>query len=268
MGSNPFARIYKPITSVTLVDNYIIMYYYIIMSTALLSPAPEVLLSHPYVLSHSEDDIPRHLISEYGFERAVASTTELLEEHEHEPIEALVGDDVSGRVPTLIAHNLFRLALAGDHAVSVPRTYFMTSGQVFLNGWEGQNDVIWRWNLSKHAQHIVQAGALKKVMLVTDTIHQGTSMRRLRQAFTNQGVTPRVHEGRYGPWLRSENDLENHRLEASRQQVGVEKYPPEAVSRRHPDFEGSKTATLRRFLLDYSGVVYSTIFNEEAPQLT
>lgn len=59
---------------------------------------------------------------------------DLLRTHSEKPIDILVGDDVSGRVPTLIAHRFLRLAQAGSHIETVPRTFFMASGRVGMGG--------------------------------------------------------------------------------------------------------------------------------------
>jgi hypothetical protein len=51
---------------------------------------------------------------------------------------------------------------------------------------------------------------------------------------------------------------EGYRRRNDRPIVGVEKYAPEPVSRRHSDFNGAQSAQLRYFLKDYAGTLYTS----------
>jgi len=118
---------------------------------------------------------------------------------------------------------------------------------------------MWKESLALHARRIVDAINAKNVLVITDVVVSGTSVDRLQNAFSAHGVhasylafgTPYLH---------------NHDVKASdRIVVGVEKYAPEATSRRRPEFNGRETAALRLFLKVYTKAVYESVFNEPAP---
>ena len=74
----------------------------------------EHIKKHPYVIDENGLHIPYRLVDSDGIESGIIFGEELFNQHADTPIDLIVGDDVSGRVPTLIAHRLFRLATLKD----------------------------------------------------------------------------------------------------------------------------------------------------------
>lgn len=227
---------------------------------------PQTIGVHPYAVDTPLEDwsLARNLVRSSNFGDIAKFGQRLIAEHAYEPFDLLVGEDVSGRVPTLIAHRLFRLAAAGGHVESVPETVFMASGQLdnYIPEKGKKRDKIeteWTRNLSAYAQRLVGTVPVNRVAIVTEIIGSGASVARLRKAFSDQRAEVVVFNA----------DLWNLYLGhsrgclTSRNAVGVEKNPPKATSHRRPDFNGSESAKLRLFLDDYSKALYARLFESD-----
>jgi len=214
--------------------------------------------SHPYLTGDDTAKV-RTLGSVGTIEWVTKTNKELLTDHNQHSYDVLVGDDVSGRLPTLITHHFLRLAQAGGHTETVPRTYFLTSGMT--RDFSDEQIELWKHNLGMAARAIVAANDAHHIAIVTETTASGRSIQRLLESFWSQrGVTAHAYDMQSGTYLGGPGN-HNH----SRVALGVEKYVPEPFSRRHPDFNGEKASRLRHFLADYAGVIYEEIFKEPAP---
>ncbi|HVW23198.1 MAG TPA: hypothetical protein VHB51_01805 [Candidatus Saccharimonadales bacterium] len=214
--------------------------------------------NHPY-LSGSDTVSVRTLGSTSTLEWVIKTNKEVLTDHNHNPYDVLVGDDVSGRLPTLITHHFLRLAQAGGHTETMPHTYFLTSGMT--RDYSDEQVALWKHNLGMAARAIVAANHASRIAIMTETVSSGRSMARLVESFDSQrGVTAHAYNMQSATYLGGPGDDNRTRVA-----LGVEKYIPEPFSRRHPSFSGEKASRLRHFLADYAAVIYQDIFNEPAP---
>jgi hypothetical protein len=224
-----------------------------------MKSVPKSIIDHPYVSYADREGLfaPSWLASGVGFHHMSKFCDDLLSEHQRRPIDAIVGDDVSGRVPTLIAHRLFRQALVGGYVDSVPRTLFMTSGRLDSIPRNSKDEIDNKWseNLRAHVGLIIGAMTVRRAMVLTEVVGTGRSVSRITEAFRSNGVEDTDYavsgEALYLCGHGSSN--------IDRRIVGVEKYPPEPVSRRHADFDGIESAKLRHFLDDYASAIYDNI---------
>ena len=87
---------------------------------------------HAYLNEFTDDrEIPAKLM----LEETVLSMLSLVDcvndlQLSDEPAQVIVGDDVSGRVPTLITRRFLELSHADQVFSEMPRTFFMASGTV------------------------------------------------------------------------------------------------------------------------------------------
>lgn len=214
---------------------------------------------HPYVEA-AGIDYPRNLVTQFG--RYVEFEKAILAQHMADPIDTIVGEDVSGRVPTLITHRFLRLAQADGLIEAVPKTRFMASGGNHIDNPEKRRQVEteWRRNLTSRAGHILGPVGVGNIVVITDTVDKGTSIKRIEDAFQHYaGATVTRHVLGAG-WLRGD-----YSTNPSRTVVGVVKYPGGAVSHRrsaYNGFDGKKTGDLRHFLDDYTRALYATVLDE------
>jgi hypothetical protein len=224
-----------------------------------MSIPQEALTQHPYVVGENSLETPRSLVR--NFPLVVNFGIRLLNSHADKPIDVIVGDDVSGRIPALISRRLFTLAHTDDRVETIPKTYFMASGNIRTHGSDRMLDKIdksWRTNLRDHAEKIIGETAAKKVVVLTELISSGVSVQRLEDAFSQNGVEDVSHIMGGGAYLHGINsDNKDRRV------VGVEKHPPAPTTRRHSWFNGSDSAQLRYFLDDYTSAIYQSIKDQE-----
>jgi hypothetical protein len=224
------------------------------------------LRQHPYLIQGEGQDfrvIPNKMTYHVNIDKIVDIGSLLLNQHARNPIDLLVGDDVSGRIPTLIAHRLLRYAREDGLVDTPPRTVFMASGNKpktrnLYSRWSTERT--WQKNLHDHAKQLVATHATNRVVIITENVSKGKSIRRLEDAFEVSGVkdVSRLN------FISKELYLNGTEVVSDdRKAVGVEKYPPEATSRRHPEFDGAKSAGLRHFLDDYSEAIYQIIQDRE-----
>lgn len=210
---------------------------------------------HPYITT-SGIDYPTRLVA--AFDRYAAFEKDILEQHMESPIDVIVGEDVSGRVPTLITHRFLRLAAAAGEIETVPQTYFMASGINNTDDPVRRREVEQRWrkNLTEQAGNIIGTQSVESVVIITDTVDRGTSIDRIESAFRNVGVmTTRKVLGT--GWLRGD-----YSVNPSRTAVGVVKFPGGATSHRRSrsmGFDGEKVGALRHFIDDYAGALYAAV---------
>ena len=215
---------------------------------------------HPYISQEPDLNYPLCLVDNIrdleGFQREVLSI-------QRNGLDLLIGDDVSGRVPTLLAHEFLRLAEAGGHIDRAPDTFFMTSGHLPEVSSLQKLEKLragWSQNLQDRAAKIVGAvGTAQRAVIVTEVMATGRSVRRIQEAFRPYGITAI-------PVVSGTSYLNGHGSQCpDRPVVGVEKHAPEPISRLHVHREPARVAALRHFLHDYARILYTRIYNEPAP---
>jgi hypothetical protein len=222
---------------------------------------------HAYLNEFKDDrEIPAKLM----LEETVLSMLSLVDcvndlQLSDEPAQVIVGDDVSGRVPTLITRRFLELSHADQVFSEMPRTFFMASGTVELfeksQTKEGVES-IWRDNLTGYAALISARFLVERALIITDLVSTGASIDRLEYAFHKNGISTTVMTGGESVYL-----LGTGSVARSRSAVGVEKYCPEPTSHRHPESNPEKTRLLRDFVYKYAGVLYETTTGNKPPDL-
>jgi len=213
---------------------------------------PETISQHPYV---AEPDLayPASLVAGFNQLRRVEEL--VLEAHEEQPIDLIVGDDVSGRVPTLITHSVFRLAKAAGHIDTVPRFSFLAAGYPPIG--HSPDESLWDENLRQHVRVLLGKISAENVLIMTDQICWGRSINRIRHAFMANSVDPNYIPAQM-PTLDELQKL--YPKTRDRVVVGVEKSLPKPITHLHPAYNREEAAALRHFLHDYSGALYRSIF--------
>lgn len=211
-----------------------------------LLAACKTLEDHPFVVDNPDLQLPNSLVD--GFSDLARFEMSIVSYHNSRPIDLIIGDDVSGRVPTLITHRFLRLAKAGGHVNYMPQVAFMTSGHSRheVNG-------PWQRKLTQHAGYLAGKTTIDRALIITECVATGASVGRIKNALTAHGVEVDYRTA-HTPYLFSK-DLD-------RAAVGVEKFPPEPTSRRHPSFDHQRVAGLRYFLRDYTDALYADVYNE------
>jgi hypothetical protein len=195
------------------------LWYYIVMETVI---APGLALeADPFVLGHPESKIVNSLI--YYLDEMAEAQKAIVDEHCENPIDVIIGDDVSGRIPTLITHRFLRLAHAAGHIDTVPHTMFMASGNVMQFSDPDGAEQAWRKNLTAYAGLILGQIAAKNVKVITDLVVTGDSVDRLKTAFSAQGVEASHRAILTGLYLRG--------YKQDRRLVGVKKHGQDPVVR-------------------------------------
>jgi hypothetical protein len=211
--------------------------------------------SHPFVLSHPNLQIVGSLMA--SVDTMATHLKTIVDKHQEDPFDIIVGDDVSGRVPTLIAHRFLRLAQAAGHIDTVPHTLFMASGEVPHRIGTGKIEQAWRANLTTYAGRILGQIAAKKVLILTESSVTGNSLDRIKEAFAAHGVEASDHTITTGLYLWGYK----HRGQ-DRKLVGVEKRVPDPVTQRRRRAPSGEAADLRHFLNDYTDVLYQRVFGQ------
>lgn len=228
------------------------------MSTSHDRSPHEVIQAHPYIET-SGSAVARELVTQGTFTSMAQWQQDIFKEHLKAPIDMLVGDDVSGRVPTLITHRFLQLALQKGQVDRAPSTVFVASGMVD-NSFSNVDEVrkLWRKNMQDRASEIFGRVSVSRVMVITELSVLGESLERIKSAFSVPEVmvsSTMPSEGHllYLRDMKSERD--------SRLAIGVEKSVPEATSHRISNFNGQKSAGLRRFLDDYAVALQDIVFS-------
>lgn len=240
-----------------------------------------------FAINANEQTLTDVLISELPEVARIVHT--ILNEHLRAPFDLVIGDDVSGRVPTLIVHKVMRLAHDAGLVTSSPPTRFITSGsvpidrifnQVFVDGSDYNDPELkkkyannlskfkseWSENIRKHAEILMGRIAVKKALIVTEFVSSGRSIERIAIPFLKKGVAVRCAQ--IAPLLytadyeREDDEGENE----ERLIVGVEKNGTSAVSKRYPYIskeQKQKYVTMsrdfRQFLDAYSVAIFDII---------
>ncbi len=208
------------------------------------------LRSHPI---HSRDPgLSMPLSLERNFEYATTRIREAIALQNIYNFELMVGDDVSGRVPALLTYYSLLMAKERGMVGSVPATHFMTSGHIGDENRTREKE--WRKNLTQHAGQLVGEIGVRQVLIVTEIKSSGKSLRRLKQAFEVYGI-----EANYIIFGTGHLNGQGSRT-PDRQAVGVEKYPPQAVSRRHPEFQAPVTSDLRQYLKEFAATAIEFLY--------
>ncbi|MBP6042245.1 hypothetical protein KA529_04465 [Candidatus Saccharibacteria bacterium] len=234
------------------------------------------LKAHEYVEAFpTSNGVATELIRDDSALDIMGLLVDVLETQQKDPVDVIIGDDVSGRIPTLIVDRFLKLAQAGGHVDTIPRTFFMASGHhvsspgTFDNGlsWEENRQIaedLWSGNLTEHATKIAGEFAVSRAMLITEIVSSGISIERLESAFANNDIeTLRKVVGGEAIYLKGHGSET-----AGRKAVGVEKYSPEAISRRAPEFESEKVRLLRSFISEYTKALYVAVIGEAPPELS
>lgn len=210
----------------------------------------EQLLSHP-ITESSDQNAVLPLLGQ--FDNVVEFERNCIERQKNNPVDAIVGDDVSGRILTLITHRVLRLAVGAGQISEAPKTYFMASGAIRDD--VGTTERNWGSNMSEHVQGISRHNDLNSVLVITEIVSSGKSVDRLKMAFKSQGIKA----GYVSPRIATGNRLHLNQRNPARIGIGVEKHPPEPISRRVREFDGQRVHDLRKFLDEYSLAVYDEI---------
>lgn len=229
-----------------------------------IDAAHEGIRRHPYPIGVGAE-FPGNMTNKFGFGLVVAMEKEVLRRHTTEPIDVIVGDDISGRIPTLITHRFLRLAEAAGHIETVPRTIFLASGSLRGVSNTEETNAQWSANLNEYTKRLVGSLPVRNALIITEVISSGKAVGRLEDALLHSGVesVASLSVGTNGMYLHG-----TYSEDGGRPIVGVEKYAPEPVSRIHPKFNGSEVAKLRHFVRDYTDAVYTAVLGEDAPSLT
>lgn len=231
-----------------------------ITDSSSFTSAYESVVNHPYAANSGLETVAG-LADDYNFGEMVEFYEDIMTDEMIEPFDLIVGDDVSGRIPTLIMHRFLREARASGHLDEVPATVFMASGSTgSIIQEEARNlETDWVEKLQDHAGKVLGRVAAKKVLILTEVVFSGRSIERLKSAFNAHGVyaqpcvTPRIQALYLGRGSCARD----------RQLVGVEKHPPQATTRRIPFFDSRESAKLRHFLNDYAVAIHGAIFGSE-----
>lgn len=215
---------------------------------------------HPFLVSGGipKDDTAAGLPHPETVEAITYFAKNLLRDHARLPFDAMVGDDVSGRIPTLIAHRFLRLAYTAGHVDTVPRTFFMAAGPLDLRTSFFQ----YMRNIEQLASRNIMSYGLTNVLLVSEIRGSGSSLARMSSAFTtnpNCSVSSMVTGG--GIYLGGKD-----KPNKTRALLGVEKYLPDALTRREYDYDAEGGARLRLFLADYTDYIYKLVVQEDPPE--
>lgn len=193
----------------------------------------------------------------HSFER-LAETQEAIEKtHQRRPIDFLVGDDVSGRYPTLMTHRYLRLAQAAGHIDTVPETYFLASGRDDHVYGDTVTADLWQDNLRERAKAIIGKRVTPSVLIVTELMTSGSAVGRIRDAFEDNLA--------FVNWRVVSTPYTDTHTSPERRALGVEKSVPQATSHRHPYLRGRTVAQLRYFLHDLTEHLFMYNNGQPAP---
>lgn len=227
-----------------------------------LRAGQETVIEHPYI--DCFDNGIAEPLTTYAYADMVEFVREVAEDHASNPVDALVGEDVSGRIPTLIAHHFLRHAARAGHVSEVPGTFFMASGRILGDNTRAEQKEAWQINLSKYAAQLVGSLGISQVAIITEYIYSGDSVKRLIKAFQEAGASTSHYEA-VGKELYLGNQWISRQASLAKLAVGVEKHESEPVSLRHTDFDPQEISQLRYFIKDYSKAIYLSIFGELPP---
>ncbi|HEX5798312.1 MAG TPA: hypothetical protein VFX79_03065 [Candidatus Saccharimonadales bacterium] len=230
--------------------------------------APKNITQHPYVKQPIYNNVGWYL-AHGGFEGMVDFEKKMLDGHLSEPMDAIIGEDVSGRIPALTTHHFLRLAQAGGHIPTVPKTFFMaTDGIPQTHDYDTREEfeAALRNKLINHAAQITNTFDVQRAGIITEIIITGKSISRLEDALSSVGVSVDTYsvDDIFLNIGRNSGVLDPN--DPNRIAVGVRKNALEAVSHKHPEINPKESAQLRRFIKDYSEAIYLTIFGELPPR--
>lgn len=184
----------------------------------------------------------------------------VINKHSKAPIELLVGDDVSGRIPTLVARKLLQQSHAAGLTEEAPPTVFMASGKfpdiAYISGDERyKRESAWQESLNDKARAIYANSKASNALIITESTDTGRSINRITTALNSAGIIDT--EAKIASlvlWLRCKpiTDL---------QAVGLVKRPGNAASFRRDDYDGERVRSLRQFLNAYSKDLFARIID-------
>lgn len=229
-----------------------------------INRAYDTIQNHPYV-DESGMSILKFMVGEHFFGSMVEFQKGVLKDHATEPVDIIVGDDVSGRVLTLVTHRFLRIALERGEVDKVPATVFMASGLMDEKAATsvGFNEVnsLWSTNSFEHAGKILGKISANRVMIITEMVSTGSSVERLEEAFGSHNMDTCYRVPAKGARLYMNDRGSDNR---NRLVVGVEKQAPNPNTHRIDGFDGKKSSQLRRFLDDYTADLYAAAFPDSS----
>lgn len=115
--------------------------------------------------------------------------TQLKEQIEAGEYKYIIGDDASGRIPALIFHNLMK-RISEDQSLPEPELYFLAGSGIHSTDLEKEEKVKKLEDYIKPALSGVnnEIGEKKKILIITDTVNTGSSLKPLTEALKKQGV--------------------------------------------------------------------------------
>lgn len=183
----------------------------------------------------------------------------VIDMHAKKPIELLVGDDISGRTPTLIARKLLQQSHAAGLTENAPPTVFMSSGILHFisDNPDAFEEERWQNNLTDWAWSIYAKYQPTNALIVTDTKASGDSIYRIKMALYNTGISiSSINE------LIAAYEFYLKKKPVDKQAVGLEKRGISPTTFRRPDFDGDKAAKLRAFIDEYSKYLFKIVADQ------
>jgi adenine/guanine phosphoribosyltransferase-like PRPP-binding protein len=119
------------------------------------------------------------------FEPLLSKLAPAIKNHEY---DLIVGDDASGRLPTLVLSSIFKKVYEQDKC-ELPKTIFLATGRISIDEDEEEkkNKVI------EHLKNLIQQKQINapdpdsRTLLVTEQIHSGGTISRLIEMFQEVG---------------------------------------------------------------------------------
>lgn len=214
----------------------------------------QLLAEHPFVVENPVR-LTSWLVGKY--DGIAAFERDFLQEHRDNPIDLIIGEDVSGRAPTLLTHYFLKLAFQNQDIESVPRVAFIASGLLQypkIFDMPRRKEKVWQRNINRRVRTIIDTESDTRVVILTERVSSGNSMRRILDAVHYAGVGDvQCRVAKNFPYLGDRMETG----EGDRKFTGVEKDIPRPVCKRRRDFNAEEVASFRRFLKFYAELIYS-----------
>jgi len=215
----------------------------------MIAYCPETIDEHPLVLEHPRS-IATKLVDKM---RNMADfQIDMLMSQQVAPVDAFVGDDVSGRVPTLITREVMKHAYSDGLVEAVPHVFFLAPNRYLACKNDDAEE--------KHVALLTrQVGQYKNrrpftsASVVTEFIQSGASIHQIMYALEANGVCANpVCPERIACDIYVGLDDGQKRAD-----VGMQKEPGAPVTQRAVHYSQDSVNQMRGFIRDYAGVLYS-----------
>lgn len=211
------------------------------------------LAEHPYLVEPRDHYYAGSLFG--MFKKMKKTASEVLEQHAHEPYDIMIGDDVSGRAPTLILHHFLRSAALDGRISVLPKTFFIASGTALGSSNPEATKLQWDQNVSDYIDLTFAGHGLERSLIVTEIVCSGKSIDRIAAPLARVGIKSTVCKTGTTYLCGSGSSS------TARTVVGVEKYPPAPTATRNMRSSPEKVSEFRHFLYDYAEALYASCFD-------